>query len=248
MQILRNKLRPSGPLNFVRARLDRFPFFGLGDDRRIGRLDGDGFEIGIALLDHPRHAGDGPAGADGGDDRIDVAVGVAPDFLGSCRFMNVGIGGIVELRGDDGVGILLMELGAFADGAGHAFGAGGKHKVGSQDAKQPAAFNGHRFRHGEGELIPLGSADEGERDAGVARGRFVDVGFLVNLPRLFACLDHGDADAVLDRAEGIEEFALGEHGRAAFGDDAVDFDEGGVAHGFGDVGVDSGHIDLLLNE
>ena len=36
----------------------------------------------LAALEHFAHAGDRAAGADAGDDDVDLAVGVAPDFLG----------------------------------------------------------------------------------------------------------------------------------------------------------------------
>ncbi len=66
-----------------------------------------------------------------------------------------------------------------------------------------------------------------------------------------AGLDHGDADAVFDAGEGIEEFAFGQDDRAAGGDDAVEADEGRAAHGVDDAVVDlafglAGHGDPLL--
>ena len=138
-----------------------------------------------------------------------------------------------------------MEFGDFTHGAAHTFGAGGEHEVRAEDAEETAAFNGHGLRHGEGELIAFRSTDEGESDAGVAGGGFEDMGFLVDFAGLFASFDHGDADAVFDGAEGVEEFALGQDDAAAGGHDAVDLDEGGVTHGLGDVGIDARHGILL---
>ena len=81
MQILRNKSRARA-LNFVRAGLDRLSGKRLRNDRRIFRLNRDGLERRLLRLDHFRAAGDGAAGADGGDESVNLAIRVAPKFEG----------------------------------------------------------------------------------------------------------------------------------------------------------------------
>ena len=53
-----------------------------GEQRRVGRLDGDDLRAGDALLEHLADAGDRAARADAGDEVVDLAVGVADDLLG----------------------------------------------------------------------------------------------------------------------------------------------------------------------
>jgi hypothetical protein len=57
--------------------------------------------------------------------------------------------------------------------------------------------------------IAAGGGDEGQGDAGVAAGGFDENGFAGgDFPGLFGVVDHGEADAVLDGGQRIEEFEL----------------------------------------
>src|SRR5262245_50549676 len=47
----------------------------LRDDRAVDRLDGDGLEAGLALLDDLADAGDRATSTDSGDEDIDLALG-----------------------------------------------------------------------------------------------------------------------------------------------------------------------------
>ena len=46
---------------------------------------------------HLAHAGDGAAGADAGDEDVDLAVGVAPDLLGGGVAVDLRVGRVLEL-------------------------------------------------------------------------------------------------------------------------------------------------------
>ena len=73
------------------------PFGAARQHRRGVRLDGDALEAGLARLDHLAHAGDGAAGADAGDQDVDLAVGVAPDLLGGGPAVDLRVGRVLEL-------------------------------------------------------------------------------------------------------------------------------------------------------
>ena len=88
-------------LDLVRAGL------AAGQDRAVGRLDRDDLEAGLARLQHLADAGDGAAGADAGDEDVDLAVGVVPDFLGRGPAVDRRVGRVLELLRDDGVRDLL---------------------------------------------------------------------------------------------------------------------------------------------
>ena len=68
-------------LNLVRPGLERLAGQRLRDDRGILWLDGDRLEAGLARADDLDTAGDGAAGADGGDEDIHLAARYRPRFL-----------------------------------------------------------------------------------------------------------------------------------------------------------------------
>ena len=72
-------------------------------DRRILRLDRDDLRDGLARLQHLADAGDGAAGADAGDEIVDLAVGVVPDLLGRGAAVDLRVGRVLELLRDDRV-------------------------------------------------------------------------------------------------------------------------------------------------
>jgi len=71
-----------------------------GNDRRLRRLDGNRLERRLEFFDDLGHAGDRAAGADARDDKIHLAVGVAPDFLGGRAAVDLRIGRVGELLQD----------------------------------------------------------------------------------------------------------------------------------------------------
>ena len=77
----------------------------------------------------------------------------------------------------------------------------------------------HALGHGQHQLVALGRADEGQRDAGVAARRLDDrraAGLDPPLP--LGVLDHRHADPVLDAAARVERLELGEQPRLRLGD------------------------------
>src|SRR6266849_5687567 len=105
MQVLRNETG-SGPLNFMRAWFQRLPGQGLGNDRRIFRLGGNRLERGFTRLYYLAATSDGAASPDCRNQDVDFAVGVLPNFFGCGLTVDLGIGGIIELLRDPGIGRL----------------------------------------------------------------------------------------------------------------------------------------------
>src|SRR5699024_6162784 len=108
------------PLDFVWARL------AAGENRRVDRLDGNDRDVGVLLLEVLSGTGDRAAGADSGHEDVDVAVGVVPDLRTRGRFVDRGVGLVLELAGEDRVVRLLDDLGRLVDGALHALGTRGE--------------------------------------------------------------------------------------------------------------------------
>src|SRR5450759_1346050 len=113
------------------------------EDRRLGRLDGDDLHAGLALLEHLTDAGDRPAGADAGDEDVDLAVGVRPDLLGGRLAVDLRVRLVGELTGQHGTRSPGGDLGGAVDGALHAGRTGGQHELGAEGPEQGAPLLGH---------------------------------------------------------------------------------------------------------
>ena len=149
-----------------------------------------------------------------------------------------GLAGFLNCCGMNELGIVLQQLLGLGDGAVHALVAGRQHDLGAEGLEQPAAFQAHGLGHGDDELVAAGGAGEGQADAGVAAGRLDDGRVLVDLAVALGGVDHGHADAVLDRPERIEALQLGDDGGLGVADHAAQPDQRRVADGLGDVVVD----------
>src|SRR5262245_22081570 len=188
-------------LNLVPAGLQRLSLHLLRDDRAGDRLHRNRLERRFALLDDFADAGDGAAGADAGDEDVDLAVGVAPELFRCGLAMDLGIGRVLELLRHERIRNGPEHLFRLGDRAVHALLARREHDLGAERLQQPAALEAHCLGHGDNKAVTLGGTGEGQTDAGVAAGRFDDGGVLVDLALAFGGLDHADADAVLDRPE-----------------------------------------------
>ena len=80
-------------------------------------LDGDDLNLGVLLLEELAHAGHSAAGANAGDEDVDLAVGVIPDLGAGRGLVDGGVGGVHKLAGDDAVGRLLLQFLGLGDGA-----------------------------------------------------------------------------------------------------------------------------------
>ena len=71
--------------------------------RRGRRLDGDDVHVGVALLEHLAHAGDRAAGAHAGDERVHAAVERVEDLGRRRAPVDLRVGGVRELVGQEHV-------------------------------------------------------------------------------------------------------------------------------------------------
>ena len=102
---------------------------------------------GHALLEHLTDAGDGAAGADAGDEVVDLALGVADDLLGGGLAVDRGVRLVLELAGKDRAGDLGDELLGLRDRALHAAGGIGQDQFGTVRLQQQPTLDRHRRRH-----------------------------------------------------------------------------------------------------
>ena len=129
---------------------------------------------GLRSLSLSPRPGDRAAGAHAGHQHVDLAVGVAPDLLGGGAPVDLGVGGVGELVGDEEVGAVAGHARCGLHRLVHAAHRLGDLHLGAVEPQERLALAAHALRQGERELVALGRADEGERDAGVAGGGLHD--------------------------------------------------------------------------
>ena len=179
-----------------------------GNHRAVLGLNGEGQEFRFSAFDHFGDAGQGAAGADADDRRVDTALGIVPDFLGRGEAVNLGIGRVYELLQHDRAGGLFDQFLGPLHGPPHAQFDRGEFCFGAQQVEHLPALIGHASRHRQDQPVSLGGADESQGNPGIARGRLDQGGSGLDKAFAFGGLDHGNPDAVLDRAQGIEKLAL----------------------------------------
>jgi len=120
----------------------------------------------------------------------------------------------------------------------------GQHQARPENLEDPPALRGHRLGHREDQLQALRGRDEREGDARVAARRLDQHRVLVDAPALQGIVDHGEADAVLDARERVEELELEQYLglRPVGGRRPVQADERRVADRLRDVVVYLGHM------
>ena len=185
----------------------------LREHRGGGGLDGDNLNLWVLLLEELAHAGHGAAGANAGDEDVDLAVGVIPDLGAGRGFVDGGVGGVYKLAGDNAVGGLLLQLLGFRDGALHALGSVSEHELCAICLHKLAALDGHGLGHGDDHLVAASRRHRGDTDAGVA-ARGLDDGVVAaahELAGLLGLVNHVFGDAVFNGPRGVEVFQLDEH-------------------------------------
>ncbi len=206
-----------------------------GQDRGDFRLHCHGQQMGIFLLDHFRHTGDGAARAHAGHKDIDVPVQGVPDFRTGGGPVDRGVGRVGELVRHPGVASCFNQVPGRLDGPFHSFLSRCEVQCRPQVGQKLPALDTHGFRHGQDQVQPLDPAHECQSNAGIAGGGFHDYRVRGDFSDFNAVVDHGQSDTVLDRGQRIEIFQLsvdvGPAGPAGF----VQIDQGGVPAGRSDI-------------
>ena len=152
------------------------------------------------------------AGADARHEDVHAAVGVVPDLRAGGLDVGLGVGGVHELAGDEGVGNLFCQLVGLGDGTLHALGALAQHQLCAVSLHQLAALDAHGLRHDDDDAVTLGGSYGGQTDAGVAGGGLNDDGTGLEFAGGLGVVDHLLGDTVLDGTGRVEIFQLGQNG------------------------------------
>mmetsp|Transcript_18247 Transcript_18247/g.43860 ORF Transcript_18247/g.43860 Transcript_18247/m.43860 type:complete len:263 (-) Transcript_18247:592-1380(-) len=202
------------------------------DDRRGGRLHGIDLELRPGGLEHLGAAGDVAAGADAGDQGVEAFGEVAQDLLGRGLHVDGRVGAVLELLRHPRARVQLQQLAGAGDGAFHALLARRQVEAGTIGQHQPAALDAHAVGHHQDQLVALDGRHHGQAHAGIARGRLDDGAARLEQAAGLGVLDHGQRDAILDRAAGVAALRFDPHlGRT---EEALHADVGRVADGVED--------------
>ena len=153
---------------------------------------------------------------------------------GGVRLVPVLVGEVVAagVGGDDLLGL--------RNGAVRAELARGVDDLGTEGAEEEGALLADVLGHDADDVVAAQLADEGETDAGVARGGLEDGVSGLELAALLGRLDHRLGDTVLDRAGGVLALELGVDVHVGAGREGAQLDEGGIADEVEDGAVE-GH-------
>lgn len=185
------------------------PRLAAGQHRAVLRLHRDDLQPGLARLEHFRTTGHRTAGTHPGNDHINLAVGVVPDFLGGGLAVDRRIGRILELLQHFGIGIGGQNFLGLFDRPAHTFGRRRQFQLRAQQLEHFAPFDRHAFGHGQNKLIALGGTDKGQCDTGITGSRLHQHRIPGYLPGGFGGFHHRPGNAVLHRRQRVEKFQLG---------------------------------------
>src|SRR5262249_40002227 len=158
-------------LDLGRARRELLALQCLGDDRAARRLDGNGPEAGLALLDHFSDAGNGAAGADAGDQNVRLAVRIVPGLFRDFSTLYLTVGGIMKWINNNIIVYGPQPLIRLETSPAHALFPRRQDQFGSKGSQESAALEAIGFRHGNDQSVTAGRARERQADPGVAARR-----------------------------------------------------------------------------
>src|SRR5581483_358610 len=199
-------------------------------------LDRDHAKARLPGLNVFVHTGESAAGSDAGDQDVDLAIGVVPDFGPGGFTMNLWIRRVGELLRHPTVRSRAQYFLGFGNGPLHALGSGRQDDLGAECAQHNATFHAHGVRHDQDEPVSAHCRHECQADPGVTAGRLDDHGLAGLNPALaFGFVDHADADAVLHAVARIKPFEFRDHRGVAAHRDFVQVNQWSATDQFGDI-------------
>ena len=177
-----------------------------------GRLGGNDAHVRIPRLQVAGHAGERAARADTRHEHIYPPVRVLPDFRPGGQFVDAGIGGIVELAGDEGAGNGPMQFIGLGDRSGHSPAAGREDNLRPQGTKEVAPLKAHRLGHRQYQVIAADGSHHRKAHAGVSAGRLDEGRTGTKQAAPFGIVNEGEGRAGLHAPAGIERLDFGHKG------------------------------------
>src|SRR5581483_1962056 len=217
-------------LNLVRARL------ATRQDGTICRFHSNDFEVLLERANVFANAGQCAAGTHAGNQNVDFAIGVVPDFRPGGLAVNFRICRIGKLLQDVAVRSIALDFLGLRHGSLHAAGTGREHQFRAEGHQQYTAFQAHGVRHNQDQLVSLYGSNEGQPDAGVATGR-LDQNRLarLNSAGLLGVFNHDHANTVFHAVTWIEALEFRRHSSLRALGHFVEVNQRGAADQFCDI-------------
>src|SRR5580704_9527706 len=206
--------------------------------KRADGIDADNLHLGIFFLEKFAGAADGAAGAHAANEMRDFSFGVVPDFRAGGEVVGLRVHRIVVLIWVEGVGYFARELFRHRIVAARIFGLdrrGTHDDFGAEGLQEVDFFLGLLVGDGENHLVAAHGGDQRQPHAGVSRSAFDDRAARLQQAFSFGVVDHGDADAVLYGAAGVDVVRFDVDLRLQTLVDAVEAHQRRAADGIEDV-------------
>src|SRR6266404_1676149 len=174
--------------------------------RAVG-VDADDFDAGIFFLQIFADAADGSTGAHAANEVRDFAFAVFPDFRAGGAVMRFRIHGIFVLVGIVGIGDFAREFfryGVVTTRIIRLDRSGANDHFRAQRLKQIHFFLGLLVGDSENHLVAAHGGDKRETHSRIPGSAFDDGAARLEQAFFLGVIDHGDADAVLHGAAGID--------------------------------------------
>ena len=191
---------------------------------------------GFLRLQADGDAGQRAARADGGDEAVDLAAGLGPDFRRRGVDMAVAVGDIVELVGPDravrlGLRQLLGQPARQFDVVVGVLVGHSRHfdQFGAEQPQRVLLFLALRVGNDDHRAVAERLGDQRQADAGIAGRALDDDAARPQQAPLLGVADDEQAGAILDRLAGVHEFGLAEDFAAGFLRGALQPDQRRVA-------------------
>jgi hypothetical protein len=205
---------------------------------RALRVGADDLDLCVPFLEVAARSSDRAAGPDAEHEMCDLSVGLLPDLGPGRVVVSLGIHRVVVLIRQEAAGRLLREpLGHLVIGLRRLGWHRGRahHDLGAEGAQQIALLLTLLVGHRADDAVALDRRRHRETHAGVAARRLDDGAAGLQQTAPLRVLDHPQADAVLDRAAGVEMLELASERRLQASPDTRESDQRRVPNDREDV-------------
>ena len=163
--------------------------------------------------------------------------GVFPDFGSRCLKVDLWIRGVFKLAGHK-PSRLAGNLFPLGHRPPHSLASGGQDQLGPKPKQPDKSLLRQGVGHGQNERIPLRGAGKGQRDSGVAAGRFDDPLARLKQTTPFGIPDHGCSNAAFHAIGRIAAFDFGWHATGSPLSEPIDASHRGHSDGLRIVVID----------
>mmetsp|Transcript_18412 Transcript_18412/g.46646 ORF Transcript_18412/g.46646 Transcript_18412/m.46646 type:complete len:218 (-) Transcript_18412:163-816(-) len=182
---------------------------------RLRRLHSHHLDIRVLLREEAACTSNGSTCTHASNEVVHLAAGLLPDLRSSGGVVDVGIGLVVELVGQEVVRVGSHQRLGVSSQAWEALGRRRQVYLSSELTTDGVALlEGRQLWHDDDALVAFRGADHGQPDASVAARVLYHSATRLQLALGLSCLDHALGDAVLYRSSRVLHLHLAQYRRA----------------------------------